>query len=153
MSGKNKLETTATWVIRIVLLPIGLFFLWAGLNQLLVSEPTSTLGGGAQSLVLAGFTLYAAIYPAPPWRNEPLKTVLVALICMAAVALWWFAIVIGAFVAAKHTVGEDSNFFRALVLLLIVGLLALQFFLTVVVQKWFQKRRSSAANDDASPST
>ena len=74
-----KLESTVTWVVRILLVPPAAFLIWNSLRDvryLLVATPDTSVLAPAVELVLAALLLSAIFSSSPPWRNEHLKVFL-----------------------------------------------------------------------------
>jgi len=95
-SMRASLEKLATWLVRIMLLPLAVFFGWYAVRDLLVlfgSPPelqaTNFLGPAAESVVVA-LLIKAIFSSSPPWRNESLKTFFVWILSIAALILNFF---------------------------------------------------------------
>ncbi len=128
-----KTEKVIEWIARIILLPLGLIFGWYALKEFLSipSEEAISFATGTNvlNLFLAGLLLYAAIYPAPPWRNEPLKTFSLVIVILLLVAVWWAGTVVGAGFIILFVLGKNVPLYNLVLLITIILLLVVQYIL------------------------
>ena len=90
----SPLEKVATWLTRLILAPFALIIGWAALGRFASTPPedlVSPIGGGsiALELFLAGLLTWAVFYPAPPWRNQPLRRFLFWVFAIVLVGAWF----------------------------------------------------------------
>jgi hypothetical protein len=128
-----KTEKIAEWIARIILLPFGLILGWYALKELLSvpSEEAISFATGTNvfNLFLAGLLLYAAIYPAPPWRNKPLKTFSLIVVILLLVAVWWGGTVVGAGFIIMFFLGKNVPLYNLVLFITIILLLVVQYVL------------------------
>ncbi len=107
----NPPEKIAMWLTRLILAPFALILGWSALGRF-ASAPSEDLVSpiGASSialeLFLAGLLTWAVFYPAPPWRNVPLRRFLFWVFAIVLVAAWLLASIFIALAIALWLYGE-----------------------------------------------
>lgn len=88
-------EIVVMWATRIAIAPLAAVFGWSALKRFLHIAPEDQLspvavGPAAAELVMAALLVWAVFYPAPPWKNEPLKRFGAWVFWIVVVVAWWF---------------------------------------------------------------
>ena len=145
---KRTFEFVVTWSLRIVLLPLSLVFGWYALKAfvLCLSEtafedflsPVVAMSGFY--LIMAGWLIYAAVYPAPPWQNKPLKMFCISAGILVGVTAWWFVTCLSAGIIVLKLFGKNPPLEGILLLASFVLVVAIEYgiYHTVrrVILKW-----------------
>ncbi len=148
---RQSVELIATWLFRVLVLPLALVLAWYAIRELAVLlgstatedvlSPTVAISGFL--VVMAGWLMYAAVFPSPPWRNEPLKRFCIcAGILVTVIALW-----IGTCLAAGEVVlrlfGKDHPLHRVLIFASLVVVGGLEYLMYRGVRSIVRKLKAS----------
>jgi hypothetical protein len=148
--NKYVIEKSSEWVACIIILPIAVYFAYLSITSMIEPDYGNIYGEIANigGLALAGLLFYAGLYPARPWRNEPLKlflTYFTFVICFVGLLLGfnWAMITL-----VKLCFGSKILESKLVVAVLFILSIALIIYVTDKFSQFSKKRKKRDNNID-----
>ena len=153
---KYYLEKMAKWITRIILLPLGFILGFYAVSRFFSLSPEQAsspvpAGSNAIELLIAGLLIYAAIYPAPPWRNKPLIHFFTLIGIIILMIGWWIGTIFGAATIIRITLGNDIPFYGLVFFVVWVVINIVIFLGFGKINDFIQKLRQKHMSSDKKP--